>query len=281
MSTIQELLHKGRVLLEDFPLPSLEVKILLQKAAVIPEKTIYASPEKRLSRRQERQFFKLVSKRRMGFPLSYLTGEKEFWSITFRVAPGVFIPRPETELIVEKVLGLSSGDEETIVDMGTGCGNIAISLARELPQAKIFATDTSQKALKVARLNAELQDVHQIHFARGSLFSPLEKQDLKLKCDFIVSNPPYVSEGEWERLSQEIRNHEPKKAVVAGETGLEFIQKLIRGAPLFLRSGGYLLFEIGEGQKANVLSFFDSGWKEAECFKDLAQIPRVVAAQRK
>ena len=281
MSTIQELLLKGRAFLKDFALPALEAKILLQKASNLSEETFYAQPERELSRRQERQFYKLISRRRQRFPLAYLTGEKEFWSIPFRVFPGVFIPRPETELVVEKVLELSSRGDETIVDIGTGCGNIALSLARELPQALITATDTSQKALKAARVNAELQNVSRVQFVRGSLFSPLKKLDFKQKCDFIVSNPPYVSESEWTELALEIKNHEPKKAVVAGVTGLEFIQKLIHGAQPFLKPGGYLLVEIGEDQEESVITFFDSGWKSVESFDDLARIPRLILAQKK
>jgi len=275
------LLQKGRALLQDFPQPPLEARILLQKASNLPEETVYAQPERELSRRQGRQFYKLISRRRQGFPLAYLTGEKEFWSIPFRVSPGVFIPRPETELMVEKVLELSSRGEETIVDIGTGCGNIALSLALELPKAQIMATDTSQKALKVARVNAEFLNVSQVQFIRGRLFSPLKKLDFKQKCDFIVSNPPYVSESEWAELAQEIKNYEPKKAVVAGVTGLEFIQKLIHGAQPFLKPGGYLLVEIGEGQEESVFSFFDSDWKNVESFDDLAHIPLLILAQKK
>jgi release factor glutamine methyltransferase len=276
--TIQESLQKGKVLLKDFPQPVLETRILLQKASNLSEEKVYAQPERKLSRRQERQFYKLISLRRQGFPLAYLTGIKEFWSIPFRVPPGVFIPRPETELIVERVLALSSKDQETIVDIGTGCGNIAISLAKELPQAQVFATDNSQKALKTARVNAELQGVSRVQFVRGSLFSPLHKIDLKWGCDFVISNPPYVSRDQWAEISPQ---HEPKKAVVAGVTGLEFIQKLIHGAPSFLKSGGHLLVEIGEGQEERVLALFDSGWKNVESFHDLAHIPRVISAQKK
>lgn len=335
MSTIQETLKRGSTLLKDLPQPVLEARVLLQKASGLSEETIYAWPQRELTRRQERQFYKLISRRRSGIPLPYLTGEREFWSIPFRMSLGVFIPRPETELIVEKVLALSSGGKgkgravgrwagkaageeagrvagepvgeaagakamagekegktaivagarkeaaEIIVDIGTGCGNIAISLAKEMPQAQVFATDTSLKALKVARLNAELQEAARIHFVRGSLYSPLKKLDLMKKCDFIVSNPPYVSESEWENLPAQIRNHEPRRAVVAGETGLEFIQRLIHGAPAFLKPGGYLLFEIGEGQRDEVLSLFDSGWKSVECFPDLSRIPRLIAARKK
>lgn len=244
------------------------------------EEQFYSSPEKKVSRKEERQFFKLVSKRLSGFPLSYLTGIKEFWSIPFRISPGIFIPRPETELIVEKVLDLSSEREETIVDIGTGCGNIAISLAKEMPQVRIIATDISQKVLKMARQNASLQKASGITFARGSLFLPLKKFGLEKRCDFIVSNPPYVSEEEWERLPLEIRNHEHKSAVKAGVTGLEVIHKLIQGAPLYLKPGGYLLIEIGEGQREDVISFFGSEWSEVKCYSDLNRIPRVVVAHR-
>lgn len=291
MSTIQELFQKGRVLLQDLPQPSLEAKVLLLKSvslveeqfpSSLAEERFFSSPEKKLSRKEERQFLKLVSKRRLGFPLAYLTGTKEFWSIPFRVSPGIFIPRPETELIIEKVLELTSrpNSRKTIVDIGTGCGNIAISLAKELPQAQITATDISQKALKTARLNASQQKVSKITFARGRLFSPLKKLDLENECDFIVSNPPYVSEAEWKRLPLEIKNHESKRAVVAGEEGLEFIQRLIQGSPRFLKPGGYLVFEIGEGQKDNVLSFFGSEWSGVKSCNDLSQIPRVVVSRK-
>ncbi len=229
----------------------------------------------------ERQFFKLVSKRLSGFPLSYLTGHKEFYLIPFRVMPGVFIPRPETELIVDKVLELSSREHEMIVDLGTGCGNLAIALAKELPKTRIIATDISRKALKLARLNASLQYVSRIQFVQGSLFSSLKKYKIQKKCDFIVSNPPYVSESEWKRMSPEIRNHEPRKAVVAGKTGLEFIKEIVKNATRYLKSGAYLIFEIGEGQRDGVISLFNSGWLGVESHSDLFGIPRVVTAQKK
>lgn len=282
MATIQELLLKGKSLLKDLPNPLLEAKLLLIKCTSIPEEKLYSYPDKKVSRALERRFYKLISKRLSGFPLFYLTGMKEFWSIPFRVSPGVLIPRPETELIVEKVLELSSGKEETVVDIGTGCGNIAVSLAKELPHARIIATETSQKALRYAKLNASRQKVSSIIFARGSLFSPLKKLHLEGRCDFIVSNPPYVSEEEWTELPREIRNHEPKNALVAGETGLEIIDTLIQGAPLYLKPGGYLLIEIGHGQKEKVQSFFESGfiWKDVNFYKDLSGVPRVSSGKK-
>lgn len=291
LSNIQELFQKGRILLQDLPQPSLEAKVLLLKSVSLAEEQFpsslaevrfFSSPEKKLSRKEERQFFKLVSKRRLGIPLAYLTGIKEFWSIPFRVSSGIFIPRPETELIIEKVLELTSrlNSGKTIVDIGTGCGNIAISLAKELPQAQIIATDISQKALKIAKLNAARQNISSVSFARGRLFNPLKKLGLEKNCDFIVSNPPYVSEEEWMRLQPEIKNHESKRAVVAGQRGLEFIQRLIQGSPRFLKAGGYLVFEIGEGQKDTVFSLFGLEWTEVKCYDDLNQVPRIVVGRK-
>lgn len=281
MSTIKEAFKKGQGLLKEFPQPSVEARLLLLKAASISEEKFHSSPEAKLSRKEERQFYKLISRRKAGFPLAYLTGIKEFWSIPFRVEEGIFIPRPETELMVEKVVELSGGENgknETIVDIGTGCGSIAVSLAKELPDARITATDNSRKALKLARLNASRQQVSNITFVRGSLFAPLKKR-LEKKCDFIVSNPPYVSEREWKDLSPEIKNHESKQAVVAGGEGLEFIQQLILGAPVYLKPGGYLIIEIGEGQKETVLSLFGDEWSEVKSYNDLNKIPRLVTAQ--
>lgn len=280
MTTSQELFQKGKSLLRDCPNPSLEAKILLLNAASIGEEKYFSSPELQLSRKQERDYFQSIAKRLAGFPLAYLTGTKEFWSTAFRVLPGVLIPRPETELIIENVLKFSSQNQETIVDIGTGCGNIAISLAKELPQARIIATDISAKALKVARLNAFEKKINRILFTRGNLFSPLQKLKLKRKCDFIVSNPPYVSEKEWVELPQEIKGHEPKKALVAGDTGLEALQKIIKDSRSFLKPEGYLILEIGESQRKEVNSFFNSGWKRVGFSKDLRGIPRVVTAQK-
>lgn len=281
MSTLQELFLKGTLHLKGVPHPHLEAKVLLLKCTSLTEEQFLSSPERPISIKEERCFFKLIAKRLARFPVPYLTGKKEFWSIPFRVFPGVFIPRPETELLVEKALNHLAGKEEILVDIGTGCGNIAISLAKELPQARIIATDFSRKAIRVATVNASELKIENIIFVCGRLFSPLKKLDLREKCDLIVSNPPYVSEKEWEGLDQEIRDHEPKKALVAGQTGLEFIKKLIRGAPSFLKTNGHLLLEIGEGQLREILALFDARWNEVTSFNDLRGIPRVVLAKRK
>jgi len=312
MKSIQELYEIGKDLLGESPEGALESKVLLCKSAAISEEAFHSDGGKKLERREERLFLRLVSKRRAGVPLAYLTNRKEFWSLEFEVYPGVLIPRPETELVVEKVIELSSMsrmDEETskahriskktpgvtqengdrfpkkctksalIADIGTGCGNIAISLARELPKAVIVASDTSRRALKVARLNAQNLGVSNVIFAQGSVFAPLDRFKLREKCDFIVSNPPYVTRDDWETLQPEVRDFEPKRALVAGKTGLEFIRKLVKGAPKYLRRSGYLVFEIGYGQKEDVMSLFDRTWSRVCCFDDLSAIPRVFVAK--
>jgi len=282
LSTVQELFQEGKSLLKDFPNPYLEAKLLLLECLSLSEERLLASPDRNVSRAQEKCFNGLISKRLSGIPLPYLTGFKEFWLIPFRVSPEVLIPRPETELIVEKVLGLSKGEVEIIVDVGTGCGNIAVSLAKELPHAQVFATDTSHKALRMARLNASDQKISNITFAAGSLTAPLEKLHLEEKCDFIVSNPPYVSEGEWKQFSTEIRDHEPKNALVAGETGLEVVRPLIQGIPPYLKPGGILLIEIGYNQRGEVQSIFNSSpvWQEVNFFNDLSGMDRVALARK-
>jgi len=268
----------GKSRLKDIDQPALEAKILLLKAASISEEEFYAGSDRRLSPVQKKLYYRLISSRLDGFPLAYLIGEKEFWSIPFRVFPGVLIPRPETELVVDSVIKVSSRREEIIVEIGTGCGNIAVSLAKELPLARIIASDISRKALKNARLNAAVQEISKITFVYGNLFAPLKKLNLKGKCGFIVSNPPYVSSIEWGTLQEEIIKHEPRKALVAGKTGLEVIRKLVKGSPAYLKSDGYLIFEIGHGQKDKIMEMFGSGWRDVKCFKDLQGIPRVISA---
>jgi release factor glutamine methyltransferase len=279
LKTIQDLFKEGQSLLENSPYPPLEAKLLVLKVVKISEDEFYSHPEMEISKAQENEFLRLVNKRRGGMPLAYVVQEKEFWSIPFKVFLGVLIPRPETEILVERVIALSSKKKELIVDVGTGAGVIAVALAKELPRAQILATDISRVALKTAKMNAALQKISSITFRSGSLYEPLKKLGLQKKCDFIVSNPPYVSEKEWPSLQEDIRDYEPKEALVAGEEGLESIQDLIQGAPEYLRPGGYLCLEIGQGQKEKAISFFGDEWKAPRCFHDLSGISRVIIAR--
>ena len=167
-----------------------EAKDEILETGKYTEEEFYANQDSRLTRDQVQSFFRLVDQRKSGIPLSYLTNVKEFWSIPFEVYPGVLIPRPETELIVDKVIELSTSNVKIIVDIGTGSGNVAIALARELPEVQITATDVSRNAIRLAKANAARMSMPNIKIVQGNLFSPLEKLKLYDKCDFIVSNPP-------------------------------------------------------------------------------------------
>jgi len=281
LSTVHELFQKARHVLQNVAAePAIETKVILLISTGLTEGQFFASPQRKLSCREESTFYRLINGRLSGVPLAYLTRAKEFWSLSLRILPGVLIPRPETELIVEKVLELSSGKAETIIDIGTGSGNIALALAQELPQARIFATDISARALRLARFNALKHNAVRVTFVQGNLFSALKGLDLEEKCDFIVSNPPYIPAGDWETLSREVREHEPRRALVPGKTGFEFIRRLVKGVPAYLKPGGHLLFEIGQGQREGALAFFDQRWSDVESFDDLSGIPRVIKARK-
>ena len=277
-TTLAELFRSGVALLGDRPQAVLEAKILLLRAAAISEERYLAAPDRPCSPKSEAYFRRLVAKRLDGVPLSHLTGTKEFWSIPFEVTPSVLVPRPETEGLVEKVLELSTRESETILDVGTGSGCIAIALARELPRAAIQAVDISERALRVARRNAARQKARAIEFRRSDLFSAFRGTGARF--DFIVSNPPYVSRAEWDALPPEVREFEPRRALLAGESGIETIERIVRRARTFLKPGGYLIFEIGEGQRDKVLGLFSRRWTEIETAWDLAGKPRVITARR-
>ena len=276
--TLTDLYRSGAALLGGLPQALLEAKVLLLRAAALTEEKYLAAPQRPCSPAVEARFRRLVEKRLGGAPLSYLTGVKEFWSIPFEVTPSVLVPRPETEVLVEKVLELASRESDEILDIGTGSGNIAIALAKELPRARVQAVDVSERALRVARRNAALQKAKHVHFHKSNLFSAFRGTGVRF--DFIVSNPPYVSRGEWDGLPPEVRDFEPRRALLAGETGLETIERLVRRAGAFLRPGGYLIFEIGDGQRDRVLALFGRRWTEIETAWDLAGKPRVITARR-
>jgi release factor glutamine methyltransferase len=244
----------------------------------VDEVCFWTSPESIVAPLAKREFLALVRRRRAGAPLAYLTGEREFWSLPFEVAPGVLVPRPETELLVEKALDFAPHVGSVIVEIGTGCGAVAVALAKELPRAKVVAADVSRRALAVARRNARRHGAA-VTFAASNLFRGLSRLIPPGGADLIVSNPPYIAEAEWPRLPLEVRR-EPRTALVAGPTGLEFISRLIAGAASRLKPGGRLLFEVGRGQARRALGLFDSGWDDKKAFKDLRGICRVVAARK-
>jgi release factor glutamine methyltransferase len=279
LSAVQELLQEGRRLLHCVAAPAIEAKVLIMQATGLSEVELLASPEHLIRGKDERRYRRLIQRRLTGEPLAYIVRRKEFWSLSLRVERGIIIPRPETELLVEKTLELAARGRPTIVDIGTGSGNIALALAKELPDARIIATDVSVKALRVAGLNAQEHGLENVAFVRGNLFSALHDLGLEGRCDFIVCNPPYVSAFDWDSLPREVRDHEPRRAFLGGRTGLEFIRRLVKGSPAFLKPRGYLLFEVGYGQAVGAVSLLGRVWTDVKLFSDLKGIPRVLAAR--
>ncbi len=235
-----------------------------------------------------------VLKRRIhGEPIQYILGKTEFMGLEFKVTPDVFIPRPETEILVEKVLEtvtrptLWCGCPESqvtslkIMDIGTGSGNIAVSLAKFLPEAKICATDISDTAIEIARTNSQLNRVEsRIRFIQADLFTTYELQ--LMTYDIIVSNPPYISTAEIDVLQPEIK-YEPYTALDGGKDGLDFYRRIIDKAPSYLKKGGFLIMEMGFNQKGAIKNIFQkSGYFEIiEFVKDYNNIDRIVIAKKR
>ena len=245
---------------------------------------LYAHPERELTADEMQCYDKALARRATGVPAQYITGHQEFWGLDLIVSPAVLIPRPETEHVVETVLGLAKPDGRgrpsphglRIVDVGTGSGAIALALARELPSAAIYATDISDEALEVARANAARHELtSRITFHQTDLLSRLPQGDF----DFVVSNPPYVGESEEDSVQLEVRKFEPRNAVFAGPTGLEVIERLIPQAQTALKPGAWLVFEIS-GTIADGVRRLLSGWEEVAITHDLQGIPRVAAARK-
>jgi release factor glutamine methyltransferase len=221
----------------------------------------------------------LVSRRLAGEPIQYIAGEAEFYGLSFRVTRDVLIPRPETELLVEKAIALAAGfAQPRIVDTGTGSGAIAVALAHKLPAARIQATEISAPALAVARSNAVRHGAAgRVRFVEGDLLAPVAGQPFEI----VVSNPPYVPETDRDSLPVEVREYEPALALFAGGDGLAVYRRLIPAAFGALVSGGFVALEIGFGQQAAVDALLaGAGFKEAEFTADLQCIPRVASARR-
>ncbi len=226
-----------------------------------------------------------IDRRAKREPLQYITGTQEFWGIPFRVTRDVLIPRPETEMVVEESLTRTSGEAcPIIVDLCTGSGCIAVSLARELPKARIFATDRSGAALALARENAKANGVaDRIRFFEGDLFDPLDELDIGGRIDVITANPPYVRESERPGLQPEVRDFEPALALFAGPEGTEVADRILIAAPRYLRAGGLLVMEMGIGQAGALRNTAteSGGYSAVKVLRDLAGIERVIVAERK
>ncbi len=257
--------------------PRMNAETLLMFTLGCDRAYLYAHPERKLTAAELARYEDAIHQRASGKPAQYITGHQEFWGLDLLVSPAVLIPRPETEHVVETALELARAwPRPRIVDVGTGSGCIALALARELPQAEVWAVDISAEALEIARANAaRLQLEKRVSFREGDLLSGFPRGE---GFDLVVSNPPYVSEAEPEKTQREVREFEPKVAVFAGPDGLSVYQRLVPQAREVLRDGGWLVVEIGYSIEDQVRALL-AGWSAVRVTQDLQGIPRVVAAQ--
>ena len=274
--TLKQALSRAREILiaNDIEDSSLESELLLRHTLKVSRVQLYLELERELDTKQQKDLWSLIERRFNHEPTAYITGHREFYGLDFYVDPSVLIPRPESELLVEKTLELAQNHAvSTIAEIGTGCGAIAISLALILPQAKIYATDISAPALKIALFNCQKHGVaNRIRLLSGDLLDPLPEP-----VDLIVANLPYVRESELSQINT--LNFEPPLALNGGSDGLEKIHQLCTQISGKLRPGGSLLLEIGQGQRRVVTTFLRSLFPSAEIevTPDLSGIDRVVS----
>ena len=262
--------------------PERDAERLLGHLLGLDRAALHAEPARAVGAEEANRFRDLVQRRAAREPLQHLTGEQEFWSLSFRVTPDVLIPRPETEHLVEALLRLRLRPEPLLLDLGTGSGCLAIAAAREIPGALVVATDIESAALEVARGNALRHGLSErITFLRGDLFAPLIGRRWERGFDVILSNPPYVPEADWKGLEPEVREHEPKGALTPGADGLAIHRRLAVGAASWLRPGGMLLAEIGSGQGETARALYapPAPLELVAIEPDLAGIPRVIVAR--
>lgn len=258
--------------------PNLKSRLLMQYILDKPRQYLIVYDKKELTPKQEEKYYKAIEKLSKGIPIQHITHSQEFMKMNFYVNNDVLIPRPDTEVLVEEVLKIAKKiNAKKILDLCTGSGAIAISLAKYIEGSKITALDISSKALNVAKKNAKKNEVeNQITFVESDLFKNLAKQ----KYDMIVSNPPYIKRKIIKTLDKEVQK-EPKIALDGGYDGLDFYRKIIYQADDYLKFRGYLCFEIGYDQKEDVIGLIKEQKKyiDTYCKKDLYENDRVVIAR--
>ena len=278
--TIKETIRKGMIILKtnNVTEPNIKSRLIMQFVLNKPREYLVVYDKEKLTLRQEVNYFKAIKKLCNGIPIQHITNRQEFMKMTFYVDENVLIPRPDTEILVEEVIKIAKKiNAKKILDLCTGSGTIAISLAKYIDKSNITAVDISDKALNVAKLNAKNNEVEdRITFVESDLFKNLKKE----KYDIIVSNPPYIKKEVLKKLDKEVQK-EPKLALDGGYDGLDFYRKIINKAEEYLKFNGYLCFEIGYDQKEDVENLLKEQEKyiNITCKKDLCDNDRVVIAK--
>ena len=274
---IKEAMRKGMIKLKtnDVKEPNLKARLLMQYILNRPREYILVHDDKQLTLRQNVDYFKLIKKLIEGVPLQHITHQQEFMKLMFYVDENVLIPRPDTEILVEEVIKLAKSiNAKKILDLCTGSGAIAVSLAKYIEGSQITATDISRKALSIAKLNATNNNVEdKITFVSSDLFQNISEE----KYDIIVSNPPYIKRKVIKTLDEEVKR-EPIIALDGGNDGLDFYKKIIGNAYQYLKYKGYLCLEIGYDQKDEVIDLINKEEKYIDTYskKDLFDNDRIV-----
>ena len=278
--TIKELLNQGTIMLknEDIDGPKNKARAILQYTLKKSKEYTIIYDTKEVTQKQRDEFVKNIKRLISGEPLQYITGVQEFMKINFIVTKDVLIPQPDTEILVEEAIKIANRlDNPLILDLCTGSGAIAVSLAKNIPNAKIVATDISKRALEIAKQNAKLNGVlNNIDFIESNLFDKIKN----IKFDIIVSNPPYIETDEIKKLPKDVRQ-EPTIALDGGKDGLDFYRKIFNKGNEYLNRQGYLCVEIGYNQKEAVRKIIEKKerYVQTYCIKDLCQNDRVIVTQ--
>ncbi len=275
--TIREALRSAaeRLELHHVSNARLSAELLLAHCLSVEREYLYTHDERVLSDEESQALEDVLYDRINGVPLQYIVGRQEFYGRYFHVTPAVLIPRPETEHIVEAALELKEDTARPrILDVGTGSGCIAVTLALEIAGARVFASDISEAALRVASANASALGAS-VAFLCMDVLDAVEGP-----FEFIVSNPPYVRRGDMSRLQRDVREYEPHVALFSPEDELQVYRRLIAGAENLLEAGGHLLMEVGIGMDERVLGLFSERWRKLPTKTDLQGIPRTVIAEK-
>ena len=278
--TIKELLNQAVIMLknENIDAPKNKARMLLQSTLKKSREYLMIYDTEEVTNTQRDKYIKNVKGLILGEPLQYITGRQEFMKLNFLVTKDVLIPRSDTEILVEKVIKIAENiSNPVILDLCTGSGAIAVSLAKYIKNVHIYAVDISSKAIQIAKKNAELNGVkNNIDFIESNLFDKLKDK----KFDIIVSNPPYIETDTIKTLSKEVQK-EPKLALDGGKDGLDFYRKISENGYKFLNRQGYLCLEIGYNQKISVKQILEKKkrYVNIKCIKDLCENDRVIIAQ--
>jgi release factor glutamine methyltransferase len=284
-ATIAETLKRASEYLREASVPNdlLDAQTLLAEALSRDRTYLIINFNKLLSDEERIKYQALIERRASGEPLQYITGHQEFFGLEFEVTPDVLIPRPETEIIIEETMSITQQaglKRPLIVDVGTGSGCLAVTLAREIDRLRVIATDISTSALRVAKRNAARHGmISRIDLIAANLFDAFAEIPF---ADIIISNPPYVSRQELATLQREVRDWEPRVALTDFEDGLTFYRRLLKDAPARLKPGGHLICEMGYTQSDAIAAMIDPAvWSAPRILRDLQGIPRTIVSQIK